>query len=67
MTKQEQLAQAEEAYHQLMLGNKPLVVVDQNGERVEFTRANATQLKKYIDGLRLEINGSRRSPLKAVF
>ena len=31
-----------------MIGGQPLVVVDQNGERVEYTRANSAQLRAYI-------------------
>lgn len=44
----QKLVQAEDAYHRLMIGGQPLVVVDQNGERVEYTRANSAQLRAYI-------------------
>lgn len=46
------LAQAEQAYHDLVLGNKPRVIVDQNGERVEFSSANRNDLYQYIQQLR---------------
>lgn len=42
------LRDAEKAYHQLVTGTQPRVVVDQNGERVEFTAANKTVLYQYI-------------------
>ena len=48
LTAAQKLVQAEDAYHRLMIGGQPLVVVDQNGERVEYTRANAAQLRAYI-------------------
>lgn len=46
------LADAEKAYHQLITGTMPRVVVDQNGERVEFTAANRQDLAAYIQTLR---------------
>ena len=42
------LADAKAAYHSLMTGTKARVIVDQNGQRVEFTSANATTLNVYI-------------------
>ena len=45
------LAQARTAYHLLMTGRSARVVVDQNGERVEFTSANAERLQAYIAAL----------------
>lgn len=53
-TIQEQLDEAKLAYHQLQTGKMPRVVVDQNGERVEFTAANRQALYdyiKYLEGL----------------
>lgn len=52
----EKLAAAEDAYNKLMLGQAPRVVVDQNGERVEFTAASASKLLGYISSLRDMIN-----------
>jgi hypothetical protein len=49
------LASAEEAYNSLMIGGSVRVTVDQNGERVEFTAANADRLNKYILWLRYEL------------
>jgi hypothetical protein len=42
------LTDAEGAYHRLMQGKAPRVVVDANGERVEFTSVSADSLRRYI-------------------
>jgi len=39
-----------------MTGNSVTVAVDQNGERVEYSRANALALSKYIASLQAQIN-----------
>ncbi len=44
----EMLAALRKDYADLISGNKPRVVVDQNGERVEFTSANAARLYQFI-------------------
>jgi len=50
------LAEAEKAYHQLMLpGGTPVRVVDQNGETVEFNRANSADLYAYITRLKFQL------------
>jgi hypothetical protein len=46
------LAAAESAYHSLMCGLSARVVVDQNGERVEFNTGNKGNLYAYILHLR---------------
>lgn len=57
------LAEAEKAYHQLMLGQSVRVFVDQNGERVEYTAANRDALLNYINALRSQItSGSCGAP-----
>lgn len=43
-----QLKEAQAAYHNLLIGGSARVVVDQNGERVEFTVARKTDLYNYI-------------------
>lgn len=58
MTLQEKLTQAEAAYHDLMIGQKAVVFVDQNGERVEYTRTNAARLQQYITSLKAQIGGT---------
>lgn len=57
-----QLKDARDAYHSLMTGTMARVIVDQNGERVEFTAANQTKLAAYISQLEIEI-GCGVSPL----
>ena len=47
------LAEAEQALHSLMIGGSARVVVDSNGERVEFTAANSGRLRAYIQELKL--------------
>lgn len=47
------LKEARQAYHQLQMGTSARVVVDQNGERVEFTAANRANLYAYIQQLEL--------------
>ena len=46
------LADAENALHLLLTGQQARVVVDSNGERVEFTAANSARLRAYIDELK---------------
>jgi hypothetical protein len=50
------LAEARQAYHSLMTGTSARVVLDQNGERVEFTAANAQKLYSYIMELERQLN-----------
>lgn len=45
------LNEARKAYHDLMMGQSARVFVDQNGERVEYTAANAARLAAYIANL----------------
>lgn len=61
------IAEAKAAYHALALGKAPSVVVDQNGERIEFNTANLRQLKAYIQNLEDELScryDGRRRPLQ---
>lgn len=51
-TNAEKLVEAEAAYHDLMLGVKARVVVDQNGERVEYSSTNSANLLRYISDLK---------------
>lgn len=54
-TLQARLAEAQTAYHRLMTGQAARVVVDQNGERVEFNATSASKLYAYILQLQAEI------------
>lgn len=70
MTPQQKLDEAESAYHALVTGTQPKVVVDQNGERVEYTSANATRLYLYIQQLKREITpvtAAANRPLNVYF
>lgn len=52
------IAEAETEYKALMLGTKVRVLVDQNGERVEFLAANRSALYAYIQDLKSQLPGS---------
>ena len=58
VTLQKWLTEAENAYHQLMLGTKASVLVDSNGERVEYQRAESAKLSAYIAELRRQLGQS---------
>ncbi len=49
------LAEAEAAYHSIMLGGGVKVFVDQNGERIEYQSGNIRQLSGYIQGLKQQL------------
>ena len=52
---QARLDAAEAAYDKLMSGKAVRVLVDQNGERFEFTPANASRLAAYIVDLQTQL------------
>ena len=49
---QARLEEAETALHRLSVGGQARVVVDQNGERVEFFATRRNELRAYIMDLR---------------
>ncbi len=63
MTLQERIDAAQAAYDALLRGEAPRVVVDQNGERIEYVMASADRLLAYIEKLLAEqaAGGARRS------
>ena len=68
LTLQQRIDAAKAAYHALVTGTQAKVVVDQNGERVEFTQANRQALKAYIKELEDEQSGTAtRGPMKVWF
>lgn len=67
MTLATDLAEAQAAYHSLMTGKMARVIVDSNGERVEFTAANADKLAKYIADLKQQIGTTTYKPLTPYF
>lgn len=70
MTKAEMLADAKQQYHLLLTGQKASVIVDHNGERVEYMVANRAALQAYIATLQACVDGSgaeSRRPMKVWF
>lgn len=67
MTDAEKLADARKQYHLLMTGQQARVYVDQNGERIEYTSANAARLASYIERLERLVSGNAVSgPMRVV-
>ncbi|EHY6253318.1 gpW family protein [Escherichia coli] len=54
MTRQEELAAARAALHDLMTG-KRVATVQKDGRRVEFTVTSVSDLKKYIAELEVQV------------
>lgn len=70
MSLTEQLTEARSAYHDLMTGKAARVVVDQNGERVEFVAMNSQKLYLYIQSLEQQVAptpGVVRGPAGMIF
>ena len=68
MTTQQMLDEARTALHQLATGRLPAVVVDHNGERVEFTRATLPSLRAYVRELESALAGTLvTGPARVVF
>jgi len=62
---QTRLTEAEGALHTLTMGGMARTFVDQNGERVEFTVANAGRLRAYIFELKMQLGlATGTGPLK---
>lgn len=59
----ELLDEARAAHHALITGKSPRVVVDGNGERVEFTAARRGDLYNYIQDLERQLGASTGAPL----
>lgn len=62
------LKSAEAAYHTLMTGGATRVIVDQNGERVEFNPTTSGRLSAYIQLLKNQLGmgcgGAPSGPLQ---
>jgi len=59
------LAEAEQAYHNLMIGGVARVFVDQNGERIEYNTQTSRALAAYIDTLKSQLGiGCGNGPLR---
>lgn len=63
------LREAEQAYHELAIGQSVKVVVHQNGQRMEYTPATKTTLKTYIQELKAQLGeqASPARPMRAFF
>lgn len=57
------LADAEAQYHLVVTGQAARVFVDQNGERIEYTAANAGRLASYIADLKRQLGQTANGPL----
>ena len=51
----EMLREAEEAYFRISMGQNVVIVIDQNGERVEYQKANLTALADLIRKMKMEL------------
>lgn len=63
------LREAEQAYHELAIGQSVKVIVHQNGQRMEYTPASLTRLKSYIQELKSLLGHptTPSPPLRAFF
>lgn len=61
------LREAEAAYHELVLGLAPKVIVHQNGQRVEYNSANRNVLKSYIAELKVSLGTLPSGPMRVFF
>lgn len=67
---QAKLAEAESAYHDLMVGRSVVELRDQNGELVRYTPASAVRLLAYIQSLKQQLGllpGGSLGPARAWF
>ena len=54
-TLEQRLSEAEKAYHDLAMGKAARVIVDQSGERIEFSPTTMTRLQVYITDLKRQL------------
>jgi hypothetical protein len=59
MSNETDLAEMKKARLAILTGTSPKVVVDQNGERVEFQQANMGRLERAISQLEATINSKK--------
>lgn len=67
---QADIKDAKRKYHALMTGTAVTVFVDQNGERIEYSRVSANSLAAYITSLEAQLPGASSPyarPLRFVF
>lgn len=62
------LKEAKQALHDLQMGRSARVLVDQNGERVEFNPTTVTRLVSYIQSLESQLGyGAGLGPMRFVW
>lgn len=63
------LREAENAYHELNVTGAVRTLVDQNGERIEYTVTNTQRLQAYITSLKVELglDHGMKGPLEVFF
>ena len=59
----DELAEARSAYHELLMGKAARVVIDSNGEKVEFVAANSQKLYLYIQQLEALVGSGVTTPV----
>jgi len=63
LTTQQKIDALEEAIFRLVTGDAVSVVVDQNGERVEYFRASLAQMQRYLYILKAQLAAEQGKPL----
>lgn len=70
MYTQEMLNEARNAYFRISTGQSVAIVIDQNGERIEFQKGNLTALADLIRKMEMELagmNAGQYRPLRTYF
>lgn len=62
LTLQQKIDEAEAALHALQTGTLARVIVDRNGERVEFSAANRSALISYLADLKRQLPSEVTTP-----
>ncbi len=63
----ERLAEAEEAYHKLMLGEAVVRFRDANGEEVSYGATSRSSLAAYIADLKRQLGIGSTGPMRVFF
>ena len=65
-TLQTRLAQAEEAHHQLMMGEKEVTVSVGGYGSTTYAQTSIDKLEQYIERLKAQINRSQNKPRRSI-
>lgn len=63
---QAQLAEAQDAYHRLMIGESEVTIQQKDGRKVQYKEASSGKLLAYINHLKALIAGRTRSGKGAI-